>query len=225
MELGRNEQVHWVENLKPFEEFGFKDPRNTAMEQITRHLYSKETFYRFTEQFKFDDSVPNNIKDIWSVSLDLFNHCYFDFEFIEPSNLYSLMTVEAALKVLFINDFPDPEKITMGPLIHKLIGKYRKSHKLTPDQIKWLELNFELRNKKAHLDKKMFGPPFGMTMIPASFDFIWGLFCNPILLLIPGCEFLNGMNFIFKYPLSHPFTIYKKEKRNFDKYGLFGMGY
>lgn len=195
------------------------------MELITHQNYNKEYFYRFSEQYLFDESVPKDIREIWSVSLNLFNHCFFDFEFIEPSNLYSLMTVEAALKVLLIGEFNDPEKVTMGPLIHKLIGKYRKSHNLTKKQIEWLELNFIIRNHKAHIDKRMFGPPFALTMIPSSYDFIWGLFCKPVLLLIPGCDFLNSMNLILEYTHSHPFVIYNRRQRDFENYGLFGLGY
>jgi hypothetical protein len=209
--------------VKPFHEFGFKDERNRGMEEFTGINHQKESYYQYTEQFQFDDSVPENVREIWSLALDLFNHIHFNFEFSEPSNLYVLMTVESALIEVMKNEIPDLKRETMGKVVRRFIKKY--SRILTEDDKKWLEILVLMRNSRAHLRNKMYGPPFGMSLIRPSFNFICGLFYNPIMILTSKSPFVIRMDRLMEMINDYPYVFYKRRFREYDKNGLFDLGY
>jgi len=211
--------------MKPYEEFGFKDERNSGMEAITRQIHSKESYYQFTELHQFDNSVPENVRGIWSLSLDLFNHIHFNYEFSSPSNLYALMAVEAALKSVMKDEIGNMEKETMGRVVRRFIRKYEKEYNLTKAEIDWFKPLVAVRNFGAHPKGNHFGSPFGQTMIPRAYDFIWGLFCRPMMILTPHSPFLQKMDFLLMLINEHPYVVHKTRKRMFEKQGLLGSGY
>lgn len=187
--------------MKPFESINQPDERSTFLSYRKRESggsYSDwrpldlEYYYNLAADCSLPETVPENIREIWEVAQHLLVYTLYDHSFLEASNLYCSLAVEAALKVFCKEEIESlrQEKLNAGKKIKEngfydilQIFEKKVSSELTNEEMKfmhdWLEAVRTIRNQMAHLNKHQ---PLWVSYshLPNTSEFLKNVFENKL---------------------------------------------
>jgi hypothetical protein len=183
--------------LKPIEDICKPDGRSTFLSYrkpnkdgtygVSKFL-DLEYYYQLAADCELPKSIPENVREIWEVAQHLLIYALFEVSFLEASDLYCSLAVEAALKDYCKEEIQvlRQEKLKTGkkfkePAFFDVCRIFETKVKtdLTHEELKflhdWLEVFRTLRNKMAHMKKH--APLWvSYSMLPRSSEFLKYLF-------------------------------------------------
>lgn len=149
-----------------------------------------EYYYKLAIDCGLPESIPENVRGIWEVAQHLLVYSLFEVSFLEASDLYCSLAVEAALKHFCKEEIEalHKEKVKTGkkfrePGFHDICRIFEAKIKaqLTNEELEflhdWLNAVRELRNHMAHL-KKHTHLWVSYSMLPRASEFLKNLFEN-----------------------------------------------
>lgn len=183
--------------MKAFESITQPDERSTFLSYRKRQKdgsYSGwqrldlEYYYDLAASCALPETLPENVREIWKVAQHLLVYTIYDHSFLEASNLYCSLAVEAALTDFCKEEIESfrQERSKNGKKFRDL-GFYdvcqffekKVSSQLSEEEMKfmhnWLEVVRTIRNKMAHLKKHQ---PLWVSYshLPISAEFLKNVF-------------------------------------------------
>jgi hypothetical protein len=140
-----------------------------------------ETFEAFQKnlltEVYLNPQVPDDVRDLILIAQKLLKHSYFEYEFIDVALTHAIFAFEKALKIRWTEIHGESTKKMLAELIDWFYDNnyFEASNKEVLHNLR------QIRNNKAHDERKSLGGVAYMQKVYITIDFINDLYENPSL--------------------------------------------